>query len=268
MAYMIDLLDFRNYLIRSKYSNGTIRNYLLYCKKIEGIEITQLSINEFCDKYNTNIARACLKVLMKSIGNTGVCVPGFMGRRKQRLPHYLILEEINLLIASANLRNKVMISLAFEGGLRNSEVTSLTLDHILFEQNQIRSFGKGNKEFIVYFSNKTKKILLEYIKAKKIIKKDQPLFKIGRHGFYQSIVNLGKKVLNKKVYPHMLRHSTATYLLNMGWNIKQVQIYMRHTNLETTGIYLHLDPTEIKNKFQDTFKPLERELTLDNGRLD
>lgn len=248
-----DLKSFENYLKRCQYAKSTIENYMLYFKKLVGLELTQQIIDRFCDLYPSHVARAFLKVLVRFTGNHGVLIPECRGRKKFRLPCYLTKREISDLMASTSLRNKLMIALAFEGGLRNSEVVNLRLHNIDLEQNHIRGIGKGDKEFIVYFSQDTKKILLKYLRFRGIYSQERELFKIGRDGFYSLMRYLGWKVLGKKIYPHMLRHSTATYLLSEGWNVKQVQNYMRHANLQTTSKYLHVTNIEVKQKFKETF---------------
>jgi len=77
--------------------------------------------------------------------------------------------------------------------------------------------------------------------------------KIKRRALQYQITKLGKKVLNKKITFHTLRHGFCSHLANSGMSLHQIQILAGHSNLQTTGIYLHANPQASIEKAQELF---------------
>lgn len=102
--------------------------------------------------------------------------------------------------------------------------------------------GKGKKDRVV-----PKPRLLNQQAIKQL-----PL-RIGRRQFQRYAKRLGKEVLNKNITPHTFRHSFATHALEKGMGLAQVQILLGHSRLDTTGIYLHVNPTKAIEQYEDIF---------------
>ncbi|MBS3108196.1 tyrosine-type recombinase/integrase [Candidatus Woesearchaeota archaeon] len=162
-------------------------------------------------------------------------------KKAKTLPKVLSKQEIKSLIdVTDNLKHKLAIELLYSSGMRVSEIINLKKSDIDIEKNRlfVRA-GKGNKDRITIYSNSLNKRLLKYI----LTVNSEYLFP-GRKGKYtvksvQKILDIARKKANmqKKVTPHMLRHSFATHLLEQGVDTRIIQKLLGHENIRTTQIY-------------------------------
>jgi integrase/recombinase XerD len=177
----------------------------------------------------------------------------------RKLPDTLTLSEIDLLLAAIDLstnegeRNRAILETLYACGLRVSELVSLKISDLFFEEGFIKITGKGNKQRFVPISTLTQKyieIYKENIRKQLKIKKgfEDTLF-LNRRGsqltramIFTIIKDLAKKIeLNKRISPHTLRHSFATHLLENGADLRSIQLMLGHESITTTEIYVHLD---------------------------
>lgn len=168
-------------------------------------------------------------------------------RRAKRLPTILSQEEANRLInALTNLKHYTLLHLAYATGLRRAEILGLTLKDIDSSRHVIRVVaGKGNKSREVPLSDSLLNLLRKYYRH---YHPTVYLFESFRSGIpysAESIFNVVKHAakeagITKTVYPHILRHSFATHMLERGVNLKRLQIMMGHMSMKTTSVYLHL----------------------------
>ena len=175
----------------------------------------------------------------------------------QRLPKVLSMEEVEIILKSKlSKRNRAIIELMYAAGLRVSELCSIEIQNIDLNSKFVRCVGKGSKERIVPIGNKAIKAIQEYLKERDyILKKNNktkaPLFirenavGITRIEVYDIIKNLGQLV-NKKITPHMLRHSFATHLLENGADLRVVQELLGHSDVSTTQLYTHVSKKRLK----------------------
>ena len=186
-------------------------------------------------------------------------------KKPERLPVCLNKEEIELLLSAPNLesssgiRDKAMLEVMYSSGLRVSELLSLTIDKISFNQKIITVFGKGAKERKVPISYYSLEFVENYIKKVRLKnpgKDSRILFlnkngeKISRIYFYKQIEKYAELVgIKKKISPHTLRHSFATHLLDGGAQLRAVQQMLGHENIQTTQIYTHVSATKLKNTY-------------------
>ena len=188
----------------------------------------------------------------------------------RKLPDTLSVEEIDALIAAIDLssnegeRNRAMLETLYGCGLRVSELISLKISDLFFEEGFIKITGKGNKQRFVPIGNLTQKYIQIYrneIRTHLNIKKghEDTLF-LNRRGsqltramIFTIIKGLAIKIgLNKSISPHTLRHSFATHLLENGADLRSIQLMLGHESITTTEIYVHLDRrflTEVINSF-------------------
>lgn len=176
----------------------------------------------------------------------------------RHIPDVLSYEEICSLINSIDLslpfghRNKAIIEIMYGCGLRVSEVTSLKISNIYFEDEFIRIFGKGDKERLIPISQSIIKTLNLYIDGERKFQNINPkhtdtLF-INRRGsglsrqmVFLIIKDLAEKAgIKKNIGPHTIRHSFATHLLEGGADLRAVQQMLGHSSISTTEIYTHI----------------------------
>ena len=188
----------------------------------------------------------------------------------RKLPDTLSVEEIDALIAAIDLstnegeRNRAMLETLYGCGLRVSELVSLKISDLFFDEGFVKITGKGNKQRFVPIGNLTQKYIRIYkddIRAHLDIKKghEDTLF-LNRRGsqltramLFTIIKDLATKIgLRKNISPHTLRHSFATHLLENGADLRSIQLMLGHESITTTEIYVHLDRkflTEVINTF-------------------
>ena len=185
-------------------------------------------------------------------------------RKSRKLPVTLLVEEINQIIQSVDMKRKfasrdqALLSTLYATGLRVSELIELKLKNLMIDEGLIRVFGKGRKERIVPIGN----MALSHIKI--YLQELRP--QLSQKGNSQGIIflnNRGKKLtrmsiwnilhentvrsgINKKVSPHIFRHSFATHLLEGGADLRSVQEMLGHSDITTTQIYTNLDKTFLK----------------------
>ena len=78
--------------------------------------------------------------------------------------------------------------------------------------------------------------------------------KIKKRALQSAINKISLKALGKKIHFHTLRHSCATYCLKRGVDLKQIQLLLGHSTLNMTGVYLHISPEQLKDKFDEIWK--------------
>lgn len=182
----------------------------------------------------------------------------------RKLPDTLSVEEIDTLIAAIDLssnegeRNRAMLETLYGCGLRVSELVSLKISDLFFDEGFVKITGKGNKERFVPIGKVTRKYIEIYqneIRVHLNIKKgfEDTLF-LNRRGnqltramIFTIIKDLAVKIkLGKTISPHTLRHSFATHLLENGADLRSIQLMLGHESITTTEIYVHLDRSFLK----------------------
>jgi integrase/recombinase XerD len=188
----------------------------------------------------------------------------------RKLPDTLSLDDIDRLIAAIDLskeegeRNRAILETLYGCGLRVSELVTLKISDLFFDEGFIKITGKGNKQRFVPIGNLTQKYIDIYrnaIRNKISIQKgfEDTLF-LNRRGkqltramIFTIIKALAEKIkLNKNISPHTLRHSFATHLLENGADLRSIQLMLGHESITTTEIYVHLDRrhlTQVINNF-------------------
>ncbi|WP_066033689.1 site-specific tyrosine recombinase XerD [Flavobacterium anhuiense] len=182
----------------------------------------------------------------------------------RKLPDTLSLQEIDALIETIDLstnegeRNRAMLETLYGCGLRVSELITLKISDLFFDEGFIKITGKGNKERFVPIGPLTQKYIDIYknaVRSNLNIKKgaEDTLF-LNRRGnqltramVFTIIKDLAQKMgLKKSISPHTLRHSFATHLLENGADLRSIQLMLGHESITTTEIYVHLDRSFLK----------------------
>ncbi|WP_352421563.1 site-specific tyrosine recombinase XerD [Proteiniphilum sp.] len=175
-----------------------------------------------------------------------------------KLPVVLSVEEIDSLLAVIDVstaegtRNYAIIETLYSCGLRISELTDLRFSNLFFKEGFIRVEGKGSKQRLVPISDVAIQKIQDwlYYRNQITIKKgnEDILFvssrgkAISRVTVFHYIKMYAEEVgLQKKISPHVFRHSFATHLLERGANIRVIQEMLGHEKITTTEIYTHID---------------------------
>lgn len=194
-----------------------------------------------------------------------------MNNRRKKLPETLTIEEVNALLKQPNrkcptgLRNYAAMLVMYRAGLRVSEVVNLQARDIDWQQGDLKVVdGKGGKDRVVPLELWVLDTLKQWKAAKP--KNSKGLFctlkgeKLNDRYIREFVKRYGEKAGISKikgVHPHMLRHTFATELLGKGFNIREVQELLGHSDLSTTMIYTHVNPVEIRTKIrQRSFEQL------------
>jgi site-specific recombinase XerD len=160
------------------------------------------------------------------------------------------------------IRDRAIIELFYATGVRCSELTSIQLTDINFDQKTILIMGKGSKERLVLFGNKAKEAILKYIqteRAQDLKKQEQIALFLTQVGtpltsriVQQIFQRISKNLPFKKVLtPHKLRHSFATHLLNAGMNLRALQELLGHASLGTTERYTHISAKDLHDLYKN-----------------
>lgn len=188
----------------------------------------------------------------------------------RKLPDFLSLEEIDALIQQIDLstpegeRNKVMLETLYSCGLRVTELITLQISDLFFEEGFLRVIGKGDKQRYVPMNAKNIRLIQNYLKWIRVqfpVKKEfeDTLFLnrrgngLSRNMVFMIIKELAQRAgIRKNISPHTFRHSFATHLLENGADLRAIQQMLGHESITTTEIYMHLDRsflTEVMEKF-------------------
>ncbi|WP_445747217.1 site-specific tyrosine recombinase XerD [Polaribacter sp.] len=183
----------------------------------------------------------------------------------RKLPDTLSEEEIDALIGAIDLshpqgeRNRTILETMYSCGLRVSEVITLKISDLFFEEGFIRVLGKGNKERFVPIHSQAQKFIQTYINEIRIHEKPQKKYEdtlfLNRRGkgltrqmIFMVINDAATKInLKKKISPHTFRHSFATHLLKYGADLRAIQQMLGHESITTTEIYVHLDKSYLRD---------------------
>lgn len=203
-----------------KLSSGTLNNHI-YGLKIyfDYLEITQ--------KQNNSLNLLNYKRTFKTV-------------------EILSIEEIKTLFTSTrNSREQAVLACLYHLGLRISEASFLLMEDIDFKENLVLiRKSKTGRQRQVPLSEKATEILTEYIRTRP--KKGTTLLQgvqgnLTADGIAQILRSIVKKSgLTKKVYPHLLRHSIATHLLQSGMELEKVSLFLGHRSIESTQRYTHI----------------------------
>ena len=180
------------------------------------------------------------------------------------LPETLHASELNQLLASIDpclplgRRDLAILELFYSSGLRLSELCKLRFEMVDFEEGFLRITGKGGKTRIVRFGTKAREAITNYLSNERSTlvgqKTSSHIFLSVRGGplspdRVRQIVKERAKFagIDQNIYPHLLRHSFATHLLEGGADLRVIQELLGHADISTTQIYTHVDRQRLKS---------------------
>lgn len=159
------------------------------------------------------------------------------------------------------LRDRAIMEVFYSSGLRVSEVVGLTLKDLNLETGYLRCRGKGNKERIVPLGEPAEQALQKYLEeARPYLLADNNsdiLFlnfrgkTLTRQGIWEILKKWARKHgVKENVYPHLMRHSFATHMLDHGADLRSVQEMLGHADISTTQIYTHVSRQHLVEVFR------------------
>lgn len=267
-SYKKEIINFKNYIKKDLLliTSSDIENYLKY-----------LSKNNLSEKTISHYI-TCLKEFYKFLQLNDLINNNpleFISSPKtpKNLPKVLTKEEVNLLLSfnpnnSLEFRNKAMIELLYDSGIRVSELVNIKLSDLDLINSTLKTMGKGSKERIIPIGEYACSVLEIYINNYRndILKKRNSdyLFPskkenhITRNGFFIILKDIAKKVgIKNTLSPHTLRHSFATHMLDNGADLRSIQELLGHSNISTTQIYTHVSNKHLRDVY-DKFHPHAR----------
>ena len=199
-------------------------------------------------------------------------------KSKKPLPKVLSEKETMILIDSSykdksprGIRLSVMLEIMYVTGIRVSELVSLKVSSFKDDYKSILVSGKGNKDRYLPLTENIQKTILMNLNIRQYFLKDHPIDSgflfpsnskekhLTRNRFFQVLRSFTQSInfSNKKISPHMIRHSFATHLLNRGADLRVIQASLGHSDISTTQIYTHVNSERMK-KVLEKKHPLNR----------
>ena len=273
VSYRNDLIQFFNYLKlyrilkddKIEYVDRSVmRKYIVYLKK------SDYSARSISRKISTvrSFFKFCLREGIIKVNPTiNLITP----KIDKKLPYFLYLQEVNKLIEAPlkntifGIRDRAILELLYGTGIRVGELVNLNICNIDLYEKTIIVFGKGSKERILPLGNPSIRAIQEYLTSRNLSEKKifvnkndlEALFlnrlggRLTTRSIRRIIIKYMKMAgLNKKISPHVLRHSFATHLLGGGADLRSVQELLGHKSLSTTQIYTHITKERLKTIYK------------------
>ena len=273
ISYRNDLIQFFNYLKLYRIlkddkiedvDRSVMRKYIVYLKK------SDYSARSISRKISTvrSFFKFCLREGIIKVNPTiNLITP----KIDKKLPYFLYLQEVNKLIETPlentifGIRDRAILELLYGTGIRVGELVNLNICNIDLYEKTIIVFGKGSKERILPLGNPSIRAIQEYLTSRNLSEKKifvnkndlEALFlnrlggRLTTRSIRRIIIKYMKMAgLNKKISPHVLRHSFATHLLGGGADLRSVQELLGHKSLSTTQIYTHITKERLKTIYK------------------
>jgi integrase/recombinase XerD len=183
-------------------------------------------------------------------------------RANSRLVPYLLQEEVQALLDAPDpatrqgIRDRAMLHLAVCAGLRVSELTGLRIDDVTLPSLSIRIHGKGRRERALPLWNTTVTAVRAWLAVRGTVSapelfvnaRGEPMSRWGfayvLHRHAETASQKCPSLSNKRLSPHVLRHTCAMVVLQATHDIRKVSLWLGHSNLATTEVYTRADPSE------------------------
>jgi integrase/recombinase XerC len=261
-AYRLDISRFAGYCIKQGIpaEAATLQEVQRFMADISAEDKAAVTVNR---------ALASLRGFYRWLVRFGYRKDNPMGsvpslKASKPLPVFLWVEEMAAFAALPDhahilwpVRDKALLLTMYSGGLRISELVSLSLGHLEGDLRSARVIGKGDKERYVFFSDEAVKALKAYLPTRQERLRQEPsrdrLF-INQKGEGLSVSGVRWIInqyarhsgLQKHLHPHALRHSFAAHLVNAGCDVRVVQALLGHESIATTQRYTHVNMERLK----------------------
>ena len=182
-------------------------------------------------------------------------------KTEKKLPNILTSNYINNLIdklptsTAKDVRNKAIIELLYSSGLRVSELVNLKINDVK-NDGSLRVVGKGRKERILPMTDQAYKIISLWLKSNRaefLKDNDNQFIFLGVRGKQMTDREVRRVVnLITGTFPHNIRHTFATHVLDGGADLRVVQELLGHSDPGTTQIYTHISKKKLQEKYKRT----------------
>lgn len=195
-------------------------------------------------------------------------------RRERRLPNFLTQEQIDTLLAAPDrstpqgLRDRAVLELLYASGLRVSEAVGLDIADADLDDRTVRVLGKGARERLVMMGRPAASALADYLSdgRPQLAQRPETAFFLNRGGgrLSQRAVQIMVRKhalaagIDRSVYPHLLRHTFATHLLEGGAELRVVQTLLGHADVNTTQIYTHVTDATKRKSIEEALDGIAR----------
>lgn len=266
--YKDDIIEYLSYLNREyldfkKVEYSDIRFYLMYLKD-----------EKKDDNSSINRKLSSLRGFYKFLANEKIVKTNVFSlvngpKKSKKLPRFFEYNELEELFSVPDLRtplgqrDRLILEMLYATGVRVGELVKIKIDDIDFGRKNIIILGKGNKERFVTYGEYCEESLKNYIQDGRValnIKDSKTLFLNNQGGNLTErgvryILNqlIQKTSIQKKISPHMIRHSFATHLLNEGCDLLTVQKLLGHESIKATQIYTHVTTDRLKEVYFNSF---------------
>lgn len=283
MKYLDDFLNYLKY--QKNYSDDTIHSYHIDISEYlnyldsEGIKLDEMNYDlvrlylMHLDKIknkNATISRkiSSLRSFYKYLLNNNVVETNpflliSLPKKEKHLPRFFYYNELEELFKTPDIRtplgqrDRLLLEILYATGVRVSELVNIKLSDI--SGFEILILGKGAKERVVRFGDYANEILELYLSNgyKKLNVNGKEFLFLNNQGGQLTtrgvryILNkiIEQTTIDKKISPHMLRHTFATHLLNEGCDLLTVQELLGHASLSATSIYTHITNDRLKEVY-------------------
>lgn len=195
-------------------------------------------------------------------------------KRPRRLPNFLSQEQIQTLIVApggdtpGHVRDRALLELLYASGLRVGEASGLDVDRIDLSERTALVLGKGARERIVLMGRPAVDALERYLREgrPKLAAGVEPALFLNRDGgrlSQRAIQLLVRKYalvagIDRRIHPHLLRHTFATHLLDGGADLRVVQTLLGHESVNTTQIYTHVTDATKRKAIEESLEGIAR----------
>lgn len=278
--YRQDVIIYENQSSKTEETHSHVLKLLI--QQIGDIAVDQITFAQIRDWKSYLCKGRCdgtvreyiirLRVVLRHLGEEGIPCINYgrvkIPKRIEKEPEFLTNTQVAELLQAVfqptrgytrlnRYRNRAMISLLFDSGIRSAEMRRLNRSDIR-EDNTFTAFGKGNKSRLCFISPNTRTYIEEYLSLRAdtnpaLFISNQNEERLSKHTFQTIFVKAREKVdFEVPLHGHVLRHSFATDLLRNGANMRYVQEMLGHSSIVTTQIYTHvvdLDLQGAHNRF-------------------
>lgn len=264
--YRIDLKEFLTFLKERRPLEVDYLQLRLYLTHLKEKNLSRKSIARKLSCLRSFYRFLYREGEIKRDPTIGILTP----KQERKLPLFLNEPEVDILLNISfpddwmGLRDRALLEALYSSGMRVGELVGLEISSIDFFSGHAKLRGKGKKERVVPITETALKVIRDYLKARpffytkgiKGTKEPKAVFlsKRGTRLTTRSVARILDKYvrlasIQKKISPHVLRHSFATHLLDRGADLRAVQELLGHANLSTTQVYTHVTMERLKEVY-------------------
>lgn len=265
-AYQTDITQFNNFLDSqfeinnlNEVDDKIIRSWMVY---LSDKKLSPRSINR-----KLSSLKSLFKFAIKSGSinkNPAINING--PKTEKRLPSYIkekemksLFEKIEFKDTFSGYRDKLILDLFYQTGIRLSELRELKIQNVDFSKKMLKVLGKRNKERIIPLHYQSLELISNYIQLRSENTNSAHSYLIlnnkgeqaGKKFVYRCVNSyLSKVTASSKKSPHVIRHTFATHMLNRGADLNTIKELLGHANLAATQVYTHNSINKLKTVYK------------------